>query len=55
MQYNFAKEWAKENEVIIRLWPLILIYNFLKKIQTVNRYAYTEDFILDGIVLLEFL
>ena len=49
--HNFAKEWAKENEVkVIRLWPYYPhILNFLKKIRAVNRYAYTEDFILDGV------
>lgn len=49
--HNFAKEWAKENEVkVIRLWPYYAhILNFLKKIRAVNRYAYTEDFILDGV------
>ena len=49
--HNFAKEWAKKEEVqVIRIWPCYpKIFECFKKGRKVNKYAYKEEFILDDV------
>lgn len=49
--HYFAREWAKNNNVnVIRIWPAYSnIFKFLKKARIVNRYAFEDNFTLDGV------